>query len=281
MKKGNRNRKAIPDFLEQMNEWDTRNEIIQFNFLWAKLCVMLPCLLLLACLNSYAQPRPITLSNDSNRVITGHTGAIALTNCKNIRIVRDTISNVRNGIVLYKCQNIHIDTCEIDTMIASYPGDRNHALQFIQSTGSVTGCTFRNDSRVDDIINVYNCFGTLLNKVYISGNLIIGGGKGAGLQLGDHGGAWQTAFNNVLVNPGSVGISVGGGTSIAVIGNTITGAGLAGIDVENYTPRLPMGGITIITNRVKWVGTAFYSRKNAGVIAGWETRGVQLLKTAN
>ena len=80
------------------------------------------------------------------------------------------------------------------------------------------------ESYPTDLINVYSSNGRADDPIQIKNNRLIGGGpmdSGGGILLGDQGGSYQIAENNILVNPGQYGMSIAGGNNIVVRNNQI------------------------------------------------------------
>jgi hypothetical protein len=106
----------------------------------------------------------------------------------------------------------------------------------------------------EDIVSVYDS-----DDVTVSGNHFEGtnwtSGSGSGIALGDGGGNNNVARNNIVVNPGQVGIFIAGGTGSRIENNVIIGEQRAssniGIYVSNYS-----GGTcsshAVTGNRVYW-----------------------------
>ncbi len=113
------------------------------------------------------------------------------------------------------------------------------AVQFIHVQGpgnSIYGniCMNRpNESYLTDFINIYCSSGTAESPLMVERNILVGAGAkgmynqyGCGIQLNDHpvdhdGGEYVTAKDNLLVDPGIVGMNIDGGFSVKMIDNTI------------------------------------------------------------
>lgn len=94
------------------------------------------------------------------------------------------------------------------------------------------------NSDFEDMINFYSTTGTEESPIVVRGNYMRNGGPsatGTAIILGDGRGRYGTAYinvvNNVIVDPGHVGINVAGGHHFVVRGNTIYG----GADVGRWT----------------------------------------------
>lgn len=96
------------------------------------------------------------------------------------------------------------------------------------------------DSSFEDIINFYEASGTAASPLTVRGNYIRNGGpsiNGTGMIMGDGGGGlprYMLVEDNVLLNPGKVGIGISGGTNFTVRNNII----LNDIDIPNIHPNM-------------------------------------------
>ena len=209
-------------------------------------------------LTKYTSSPSLSYTGKSNLTISGlsiqggTTNCITLINCSNIHITQCSIGNATNvGVNMFNCSNVTIDYCyfnkvttgvyatsctggivvnhnEFLNMQGPYP--RGQATQFNQCNGagnSISNNMIQNiagQSSTQEIISVYKSNGTPASPILVNGNFIIGGGPSltcGGLQLGDNGGSYIYASNNVMVNPGAVGLSVSGGDHVTVINNTV------------------------------------------------------------
>jgi hypothetical protein len=67
----------------------------------------------------------------------------------------------------------------------------------------------------EDAINLYKSSGDPTDPIQVVGNKIKGGGPSntdSGIAVGDSAGAYVLVKDNVLIDPGQVGIGIGGGT---------------------------------------------------------------------
>jgi len=258
---------------------------------------------------------PILLNGVSNRVISlleingGDVNCIDLSNCKNITIKNCVLhSSVQNGIHLNKCQNIVITNCyiydvasgvyvqgstaidvnhnEVKNVHGPYP--RGQMVQFNNVNGSGNKVCYNvceniaGQSNAEDAINMYQTNGTAASPVQIIGNQIRGGGPsktGGGIMLGDNGGSYMTAEDNILVNPGQYGIAIASGTNIRILNNKIFGRQLPFSNVGLYIWNQYKSGCsnnTISGNQVKWINSAGkendkWNAGNCGAVQGWDT----------
>jgi parallel beta-helix repeat protein len=185
----------------------------------------------------------------------GAAPAISLSNCYNIRITRNKLYNsVGVGIHLYNCENITIDHnyfANVSTGVYAEkvnkggiivdrnqflnmqgPFPRGQCIQFNEVNGPGNAIIYNRcenvlgKSNAEDAISLYKCNGTAGSPIIVKGNWIRGGGpsrSGGGIMLGDSGGSYQTASDNILVDPGQYGIAISGGDHNAIINNSIYG----------------------------------------------------------
>jgi parallel beta-helix repeat protein len=258
---------------------------------------------------------PISLNGVNNQVISqleingGGANCIDLSNCKNIVIKNCVLhSSVQNGVHLYKCQNIVITNCYIHDVASGVyvqgstaidvnhnqvknvqgPYPRGQMVQFNNVTGAGNEVSYNvceniaQKSNAEDAINMYQTNGTAASPIKIIGNQIRGGGPsktGGGIVLGDNGGSYMIAADNILVNPGQYGIAIASGTNIQIVNNKIFSRQLpfsnVGLFIWNqYQSNCSMN--TISGNQVKWINAAGkendkWNAGNCGFVAGWDT----------
>lgn len=202
---------------------------------------------------------PVNLNGSHDLTISGLSinggtvPAISLTNCYNITVTQNFLGNSSDvGIYLNNCYNITVQTNNITNVstgvyVANAPagGIVVNNNQFLNMTGplprgqfvqfnSVSGVSnsisnnmcenISGQSNPEDAIDLYQSNGTSSSPIYVNANWILGGGPsttGGGIQLGDNGGSYQVASNNILVNPGQYGIGISGGNYISVLNNSI------------------------------------------------------------
>ncbi len=176
------------------------------------------CIKLTNCYNIY-----ISKCNLSNSTANG----IELSNCTNVTMENNNISNVSSGIVVSNCPSgsINLYSNQMRNMTGPYGS-------FVQFT-AVNGSNNISYNKLENIagasngeiaIHLMQSYGTAGSPINITGNWIRGGGPVAssgGINLGDQGGAYQIAQNNILVDPGQHGMAIVGGDHISMINNSI------------------------------------------------------------
>lgn len=223
-----------------------------------------------------------------NKLLASAQTGISLYNCYNINIQHNYFTNVSTGVY---CENAHqgaivVTNNQFLNMQGPYP--RGQCVQFNNTSGPGNKICYNKcenipgKSNPEDAINLYKSSGTARHPIIVKGNWIRGGGpskSGGGIMLGDNGGSYQIALNNVLVDPGQYGIAISGGDHNAVIGNCIYGrtqqftnvglyvAGYNGGKCTNSTVKL--NKVNYFNNLQKannsWIGPG------TATPAGWET----------
>jgi hypothetical protein len=130
-----------------------------------------------------------------------------------------------------------------------------------------------------DGINLFGSNGTATDPIQVIGNKIRGGGPsmwGGGILLGDGGGSWQVAKDNIVVDPGQYGVGIAGGQNNQLLNNTVYARSQfftnVGVYVWNqYGPACSsitvQGNIVNYTNR-DGLKTPWWEGGNCGSIAG-------------
>lgn len=233
---------------------------------------------------NYLKQHDITISGLS--IKGGSVASIVLSNCYNVHITQCSLGNSTTvGIELFNCYNVTIDYCyftncstgveaEVCTsnivvqnnqflnMQGPYP--RGQAVQFNQCSGA--GNAINNNmieniagqSSTQEVVSCYKTNGTAASPVQVNGNWILGAGPSVtsgGLQLGDNGGSYISASNNIIVGSGAVGLSVSGGDHIVVTNNTVyspaTSISNAGVSVWGQAG-YPVTNCTVSNNKIKF-----------------------------
>jgi hypothetical protein len=240
----------------------------------------LPCINLANCSNIH-----ITKSKLMNGTGVSAVG-INLYNCKNITIDSCFFSSVASGVYASTCSGIVVNHNQMRNMLGPYP--RGQFVQFNTVSGAgnrVTNNKCENimgSSYPEDAINMYMTNGTAASPVMISGNWIRGGGPsttGGGIALGDNSGSYQTAQNNILVNPGQYGIAVAGGSNMTISNNQIYAAKNTFTNVgifawNQYTSISACSIIMVNGNLVNWTNSLgipnnYWDGGNCGAVATW------------
>jgi parallel beta-helix repeat protein len=264
---------------------------------------------------NYTSSPAIDLYNKHNITITnksitgGSAPLIKLTNCSNIRIIGNRLSNSTDvGIYLYNCKNITIEDnffTRVSTGVYADhtqggiivnnnqflnmqgPFPRGQFVQFnnVKGAGSSIsnnkGENIIGQSYAEDAISLYQSEGTEASPILVKGNWIRGGGpsaSGGGIMLGDQGGAYLYASDNILINPGQFGMAISGGHHITIVNNTIYGKQQSFTNVGLYVNDI--GGwktsdCKVTNNRVRYYNKTNYQNNawlspNSVKPEGWD-----------
>lgn len=259
--------------------------------------------------------QPIVIQNAHNLVIRGDSingddePCIQIINCDHIRITHCYCGNsTRVGIYIYQSANIMVDSsyvtnvstgvyavdsyainvhhCEGKNMVGPYP--RGAFVQFNNVSGPrcrVNYNKFENilgESHPEDAINMYKSHGIEKDPIQIIGNCVRGGGPsktGGGIMLGDNGGSYQVAKDNILVDPGQYGMAISGGDHISIISNKIYSKGRIFTNVGLYIWAQAQADCSfdeISDNQVNWTNSQgekndIWDQGNCGEVKGWKT----------
>jgi len=195
----------------------------------------------------------ITISGKS--INGGSVPAISLTNCYNVHITKNLLRNSTDvGVLLYNCYNVTVDNNNISNVSTGVyvvnspnggiiitnnqfknmvgPMPRGQFVQFNTVGGANNSISYNKGENIfgasnpEDAINLYKSNGTASSPIQVVGNWIRGGGpsaSGGGIMLGDTGGSYEVASDNVMVDPGQYGIAISGGDHMSIINNKIYG----------------------------------------------------------
>ncbi|MGY3213758.1 right-handed parallel beta-helix repeat-containing protein [Mucilaginibacter sp. HD30] len=236
-----------------------------------------PCLTFSNCRNIIIERCALTNSKDV---------AISLYRCRNISIKNCYMSNVSSGVYALESQSIRVINNTVQNVQGPYP--RGQMVQFDNVSGAgnqVVNNRCENilgQSFAEDAISMYKSKGTRAEPILISGNLIKGGGPsitGGGIMLGDKGGEYIVARNNVLVNPGQYGMAISGGSNMQIINNKIYSKSQMFTNVGLYIwnqNELACQNNIISGNLVNWKNSKGkvndgWNNGNCGPVKGWET----------
>jgi parallel beta-helix repeat protein len=212
--------------------------------------------------------------------------AIFLYRCRNISIKNCYISNVSTGVYVLESQGIKIISNTVRNVKGPFP--RGQMVQFDDVSGpgnrvlnnrseNIIGQSF-----AEDAISMYKSRGTPTDPILISGNFINGGGPsstGGGIMLGDNGGEYIVATNNILINPGQYGMAISGGKHIQITNNKIYSKRQSftnvGLYVWNQNPLVCENNI-VSGNYVNWtnskgIANDGWNNGNCGSVTGWDT----------
>lgn len=206
---------------------------------------------------------------------TGHeNGAIRLYRIQNIHIANSSFNRVTAGILPTHCRGpvliennigidigrnfIQIDKCLGEDIVIQY-----NIME--RQTGYLRG----EAEDVVDWISVYKSAGTLHSPIMVQHNRARGHGNdefGSFIMLGDEGGKYQIAKNNIGINPGQVGIGIAGGDFIFVKENILYSSPWEFSNVAfysaNFTDNIPCSNHLFRGNRSYWISNSKNAQNN-------------------
>ncbi len=177
----------------------------------------------------------VVIKNNSFVASSAKRG-IYLDNCKNITIIDNTFDNVHTGLVAHNSRGIKFEYNDVKNVGGPMKEeDKNNGFValFDKVNGEGNSISYNvsenifGQSSPGDLINLNQSNGTAQSPIVVKGNWIRGGGpspSGGGIILGDIGGSYQVAEDNIVVDGGQYGISIAGGHDIALRNNKIYGS---------------------------------------------------------
>lgn len=160
--------------------------------------------------------------------------AIHLEKCKNVTIIDCTFENVQTGLRAESSQGVKFEYNDVTNLIGTLKGSNELGImvQFINASGAGNSISynvcenFPGESSTEDVISLWRSNGTADSPIRVKGNWIRGGGpsdSSGGILIGDGGGSYQIAEDNILVDPGQYGIGVAGGHNMILRNNKVFG----------------------------------------------------------
>ena len=170
------------------------------------------------------------------------------------------------------------------------------AVQFIECSGPGNSISYNvienipGESYPIDVINLFHSDGTPESPIVVRGNWIRGGGphgSSGGILLGDWGGSYQIAEDNILVDPGQYGMGIAGGHDMTLRNNKIYARQQSftnvGLSIVNWTVEEtgPSYNIVIENNAINWIskdgaiGTAWFHDHMRDACPDWEKASVR------
>jgi NPCBM/NEW2 domain/Bacterial Ig domain len=158
------------------------------------------------------------------------------------------------------------------------PVPRGQFVQFnrVNGAGSRISCNVGENiygqATPEDALNLYDSNGTASSPIIVENNKIKGGGPssyGGGIMLGDGGGSYQIARNNILADPGQYGVAIAGGNNIQVLQNRVYARQQSFTNVGIYVWNqygAACFGHTVQGNSVNWTNSS--GQKNPAWNAG-------------
>jgi hypothetical protein len=203
----------------------------------------------------------VTISNKTFRALGTGVIAIALSGCNGVTIDAVDFDTVAEGVFAYNSRNITIRNTRYSNIIGPHERNGSHRgnlVQFDTVTGFLVSGNKGKGGDTEDIVSLFKT-----NTGRVTGNQFEGtnwsSGSGTGIIAGDGGGGSGIEIDdNVLVNPGQVGIQLINGNA-NVHDNVIYAAPRTGtspnVGISTYGGTV--SGASVTNERVYW-------RKNDG-----------------
>ncbi|MDD3561216.1 right-handed parallel beta-helix repeat-containing protein, partial [Petrimonas mucosa] len=161
--------------------------------------------------------------------------AIYLDNCKNITIIDNTFDEVHTALVAHNSRGVKFDYNDVRNVggpMKTEDKDNGFVVLFDKVNGEGNSVSYNvaenifGSSSPGDIINLNQSNGTAQSPIIVKGNWLRGGGpaaSGGGIILGDIGGSYQIAEDNIVINGGQYGVCIAGGHDMVLRNNKIYG----------------------------------------------------------
>jgi hypothetical protein len=214
---------------------------------------------------------PISLTGQSDVTISGKRfqgigndqSCIRLTGCHRVLITECDFADIAQCITVQDCTDVEISWCRYRNITGPHQRNGSNRANFTQWVDSWGGSIHDNKGvggDTEDIISIYGSGGhAALDPLLIERNHFEGttwtSTSGSGLMLGDNGGSHIVARDNVLLNPGQVGIGIPGGVNIRLENNVLYGERRKGSNIAiyiwNQSPST-CSGHAVVGNRAWW-----------------------------
>lgn len=170
----------------------------------------------------------------NNKFGPSNTRAIYLDNCRNITIIDNFFDHAYSALIAHNSTGIKFDHNDVlnvgGTLAESDHKGGGFVVLFDKVRGEGNSISYNvaeniyGDSYPGDLVNVNQSHGTPSSPIMVKGNWFRGGGpwpSGGGILLGDLGGSYQIAEDNILVDPGQYGMGIAGGHNITLRNNKV------------------------------------------------------------
>lgn len=164
---------------------------------------------------------------------TGSSGILILEGAGNIRIERNVIHSVSNGVHTYQSRHpIIFDRNFVYNVRGPFPAGQMIQLHTVQGgsgrskvTCNISDATYGTGvtKSYEDHISIFDSHGTVNDPIEIAYNRLRGGTSqtGSGMMLGDKGASYIWAHHNTVITVANVGIGVAGGNNITIADNRV------------------------------------------------------------
>ena len=228
----------------------------------------------------------VTISGHTFRGIGSPVPAITIVGCHDVTIEGNDFIDVAEPIYVRDSTNVTIVWNRYRNITGPHERDGSHRGNFTQWENSFGGRIAHNEGvggDTEDIVSIYHSGGTsAADPLLIEDNRFQGtdwsSASGSGIMLGDGGGSHVVVRNNVLIDPGQVGIGVAGGSDIHVTGNTIYGQArlYSNVGIYAWAQGTDCSDIEISDNTIDFhkqdgTNSAWWNGGNCGPITGLDT----------
>lgn len=202
--------------------------------------------------------------------------AIEIEGATNVTVENCLFNRVTTGVYALGSQTIKVINNEFVNVRQRSIGGRGQFVQFngVTGAGNVVennrGENFAGESDPEDMISMFQSYGTASSPISIRNNTFRGGGpstSGGGIILGDYGGQYQIAENNKLLNPGQYGMAIAGGRDCKIVNNMIVARQQSFTNNPLYMwaqQGASCGGNTVSGNKIWWID------KSGTFNGGWD-----------
>lgn len=199
----------------------------------------------------------------------------------NITVTNCVFENVSKAFLAGNCKGwIKFEENNVKNVVGNLYGGSvfSQAVQFNSCVGPGNSISYNvvenipGESSPEDAISIFHSNGTAESPIIIRGNWIRGGGpsaSGGGILLGDWGGSYQIAEDNILVNPGQYGMGIAGGHDMIIKNNKIYARQQSftnvGLSICNWTQKQtgPSSNIVVENNSINW------TKKDGSINTAW------------
>jgi parallel beta-helix repeat protein len=194
---------------------------------------------------------------------------ILLENCTTVTVINCSFEFLAVGVYALSSSGIKVKG---NTFFNVFKGTTPHGqyVQFNKVWGegneisNNVGECILGMSQPEDLINLYQCNGTVSSPILVKGNKFRGGGpsaSGGGILAGDESNSenpstYNVIEENILVDPGQYGLSIQGGTEHKIVRNKLFGKQQSfthdGVQLWERTGTPMCGNYVLADNEVNW-----------------------------
>ncbi|MCP1539116.1 right-handed parallel beta-helix repeat-containing protein [Methylorubrum extorquens] len=204
--------------------------------------------------------RNVTIRNLTIRD-TGDVG-IYVEGSDGVTIEENRIDNTLSGIRALSSTGVEVRCNSVRNVRGPIPAGQFVQFDKVKGPGNGISCNIGENEPgrgvPEDAISLFQSRGEPGRPILVSRNRLVGGGpsqSGGGIMLGDGGGAYLEARDNLLIDPGQYGIAVASGSHMTIAGNVVIARPQlftnVGISVWNQYAE-PCHTVTVSGNSVDW-----------------------------